>query len=169
MYACNGVLFNHESPRRSLTFVTRKITSGIANIISGKQDKLYLGNLDAKRDWGYAPEYVEAMWMMLQQEKPLDCVIATGKSHTVREFVETAFAYVDINIIWENEGVDEIGRDSKTGKVHVEIDSYYIRPTEVDTLLGDASKAKDILGWEPKVTFDELVTMMMGAELNKYA
>jgi len=148
LFACNGILFNHESPRRGETFVTRKITRAIAHIVAGKQDKLYLGNLKAKRDWGYAPEYVEAMWRMLQQEKPEDFVIGTGETHSVQEFLEEAFAYV--NLDW---------------KKYVEIDERYFRPTEVDVLLADASKAKRKLGWEPKVTFKELVRIMVDADI----
>lgn len=153
IFAGNGILFNHESPRRGETFVTRKITRAVARIKAGIEKKLYLGNLDAKRDWGYAKEYVEAMWLMLQQEKPDDFVIATGKTHSVREFLEVAFSYVDLN--W---------------KEFVEIDSKYLRPTEVDHLCGDAKKAKEVLGWEPKTSFENLVKLMVDAdikELNK--
>jgi len=148
LFACNGILFNHESPRRGETFVTRKITRAVANIKAGKQKKLYLGNLDAKRDWGYAKEYVEAMWQMLQQEKPEDYVIATGETHTVREFVALAFSHVGLD--WED---------------YVEIDPKYFRPTEVDLLVGDASKAKKILGWEPNMLFCDLVKIMVEADL----
>ncbi|MEO9873140.1 GDP-mannose 4,6-dehydratase [Ekhidna sp.] len=167
IYAVNGILFNHESPRRGEAFVTRKITLAVKNIKLGNQDKLYLGNLDAKRDWGYAKEYVEAMWAMLQEEKPEDMVIATGETHTVREFVERAFTHIDISLKWEGEGKDEKGIDAETGKVLVEIDPYYFRPTEVDLLIGDASRAKKILGWKPKVGFEQLVDLMMQAELSK--
>lgn len=148
MFACSGILFNHESPRRGENFVTRKITRGIASILAKKQDKLYLGNLDAKRDWGFAKEYVQAMWMMLQQAEPDDYVIATGETHTVKEFVELAFELAGLN--W---------------KSYVRIDPQYFRPTEVDVLLGDASKAKKKLGWEPKVKFKELVAIMLNADL----
>ncbi|KAH0543803.1 GDP-mannose 4,6 dehydratase [Cotesia glomerata] len=165
LYACNGILFNHESPRRGENFVTRKITRTIAKIYLGVQDVLELGNLNAKRDWGHAKDYVKAMWMMLQQENPEDYVIATGESHSVREFVELAFQHVNINIIWEGTGVDEVGRDKNSGKVLVRVNSRYFRPTEVGMLLGDASKAKMKLGWEPSVSFKELVQDMMNADL----
>ncbi|XP_057333726.1 GDP-mannose 4,6 dehydratase [Microplitis mediator] len=165
LYACNGILFNHESPRRGENFVTRKITRSIAKIHLGLQDELELGNLNAKRDWGHAKDYVKAMWMMLQQEIPEDYVIATGESHSVREFVETAFQYVNVNIIWEGEGVDEVGRDKDSGKVLVRVNPRYFRPTEVVMLLGDATKAKTKLGWEPSVSFKELVQDMMDADL----
>ena len=148
LFACNGILFNHESPRRGETFVTRKITRAIANILAGKQNKLYLGNLKAKRDWGYAPEYVEAMWLMLQQDKPDDYVIGTGEAHSVQEFLEAAFAYVDLD--WRQ---------------YVEIDPRYFRPTEVEFLLADPSKARKELGWEPKVRFEELVKIMVDADV----
>jgi GDPmannose 4,6-dehydratase len=166
LYAVNGILFNHESPRRGETFVTRKITRAVANIAKKKQDKLYLGNLDAKRDWGYAKDYVEMMWLMLQQEKPEDYVIATGETHTVREFAELAFQHVGINLIWEGHGIEEKGIDKDTGKVIVEVDPKYFRPTEVELLIGDPSKAKEKLGWEPKVKFKELVKIMVEADLN---
>ena len=148
MYACNGILFNHESPRRGETFVTRKITMALAKILAGKQDKLYLGNLDSKRDWGYAKDYVEAMWLMLQQDQPDDYVIATGETHSIREFLDEAFGYVGLD--W---------------KKYVEIDPRYFRPAEVDLLIGDPSKARKNLGWEPKVTFKELVKIMVDADL----
>jgi len=148
LFACNGILFNHESPRRGETFVTRKITRAIARIVAGQQKKLYLGNLDSKRDWGYAKDYVEAMWLMLQQETPDDYVVSTGETHSVREFLEEAFSYV--NLKWED---------------YVEIDPRYFRPAEVDLLLGDSSKAKQKLGWEPKVTFKDLVELMVDADL----
>lgn len=166
IFACNGILFNHESPRRGETFVTRKITRAVANIVKGKQDKLYLGNLNAKRDWGYAGDYVEAMWLMLQQDEPDDYVIATGEAHSVREFCEKAFEYVGIKIEWVGSGIEEKGIDSKTGRVLVEVDPRYFRPTEVDLLVGDATKARQKLGWQPKVTFDELVRMMVESDLN---
>jgi GDPmannose 4,6-dehydratase len=148
LFACNGILFNHESPRRGQTFVTRKITIAIANIIKGKQDKLYMGNLAAKRDWGYAPEYVEAMWLMLQQNEPDDFVIGTGETHSVQEFLEKAFSYA--NLDW---------------KKYVEIDQRYFRPTEVGALLADATKAKEKLGWMPKVTFNDLVKIMVDSDM----
>ncbi len=165
IFAANGILFNHESPRRGGTFVTKKITNGVASIHKGKADCLYLGNLDAKRDWGYAPEYVEAMWRILQQPEPDDYVIATGENHTVREFVENAFKFVGSEIEWVGSGLDEKGIDRKTGKTLVQIDSDYFRPTEVDDLRGDGSKAKEKLGWEPKVHFTDLVKIMMEDEL----
>jgi len=168
IFACNGILFNHESPRRGETFVTRKITMAAAKIKAGKQDVLYLGNLDAKRDWGYAPEFVEGMWRMLQLDKPDDFVLATNETHTVREFVELAFAEMGMNIQWKGKGVDEVGIDVSTGKTLVKIDPAYFRPTEVDLLIGDYSKAKQFLGWEPKVTFKELVKIMVQADWEKY-
>ena len=166
MYAVNGILFNHESERRGETFVTRKITLAVGNIVNGKQEKLYLGNLNAKRDWGYAKDYVECMWLMLQQEKPEDFVIATGETRTVREFVEKAFEVAGINICWTGEGVDEKGFDAATGKVLVEVSSEFFRPAEVDLLLGDPTKAKTVLGWNPrKTTFEELVRRMVEYDL----
>ena len=162
MFAVNGILFNHESERRGETFVTRKISLAAARIAKGVQSKLYLGNLDAKRDWGYAKDYVKCMWLMLQHDSPEDFVIATGEQHTVREFVEKAFNVLDIRITWKGKGVQEKGIDSKTGKVIIEIDPKYYRPTEVETLLGDPTKAKKILGWNPNETsFDELVKIMV--------
>lgn len=169
LFACNGILFNHESPRRGETFVTRKITRAVANIVAGKQDKLSLGNIDAKRDWGYAGDYVEAMWLMLQQVKPRDYVIATGEAHTVREFVELAFKEVGMDIVWKNNGIDEKGIDKKTRKILVDIDERYFRPTEVDLLLGDPSKAERELGWKRKVDFKSLVHMMVEADLKEIA
>lgn len=166
MYAVNGILFNHESERRGETFVTRKITLAVGNIVNGKQEKLYLGNLNAKRDWGYAKDYVECMWLMLQQEKPEDFVIATGETRTVREFVEKAFEVAGINICWTGEGVNEKGLDAATGKVLVEVSSEFFRPAEVDLLLGDPTKAKTVLGWNPrKTTFEELVRRMVEYDL----
>jgi GDPmannose 4,6-dehydratase len=165
LYACNGILFNHESPRRGETFVTRKITMAIGRIVKQKQDKLVLGNLNSKRDWGYAKDYVEAMWLMMQQEEPDDYVIATGKSYTIREFVELAFDYLGIKIKWQGEGIEEKGIDEETGRVLVEINEKYFRPVEVDYLLGDASKAKDKLNWEPKTNLKELVKIMMESDL----
>ena len=165
LFAVNGILFNHESPRRGETFVTKKITTAVTRIKLGLQDKLYLGNLDAKRDWGYAPEYVEAMWLMLQQDKPKDFIIATNETHTVREFVELAFKHIGIEIKWNGEGVNEKGIDVKTGKVLVEINPQYYRPTEVELLMGDYSKARKELGWEPKTKFKELVKLMVESDL----
>lgn len=165
IYACNGILFNHESPRRGETFVTKKITKAVAKIAQGKQDKLLLGNLDAKRDWGYAKDYVEAMWLMLQQDKPDDFVIATGTAYTVREFVEIAFRTVDIEIEWTGSGISERGIHKITKEVLVEINSEYYRPTEVDYLLGDPSKATRILGWIPKTSLYELVRIMVDYDL----
>jgi len=167
IFACNGILFNHESPRRGNSFVTKKITQSVAMIKQGKLSKIRLGNLDAKRDWGYAKDYVEAMWLMLQQDHPEDFVIATGETHTVREFVEKSFKYIDVDITWVGSGVDEKGIDSKTKKELVSIDPYYFRPTEVDILIGDARKAKEKLAWEAKVKFDELVRIMMEYELSR--
>lgn len=167
IFGCNGILFNHESPLRGETFVTRKITRAVAHIKHGLQDKLYLGNLGAKRDWGYAADYVEAMWLMLQQDKPDDFVIATGETHLVREFVELAFAEAGIEIEWQGQGVEEKGIDKATGKVMVEVDPEYFRPAEVDLLLGDPTKAKNKLGWEPKVKFHELVKLMVQADLQE--
>lgn len=167
LYACNGILFNHESERRGKTFVTRKITVGLSEIATGQRDKLKLGNLNAKRDWGYAKEYVEAMWLMLQMDKPEDFVIATGKTYTIRDFVERAAKHIDMEIKWEGEGVNEKGIDKKTGKVIVEVDPKYFRPTEVELLVGDASKAKQLLNWETKVEIDELVEIMMKHDLEE--
>ena len=164
LHASNGILFNHESPRRGETFVTRKITRAAAQIKAGIQECLYMGNIDSLRDWGYAPDYVEAMWMMLQQETPDDYVIATGEMHTVREFIEKSFAALDINIAWEGKSENEIGIDSKTGNAIVKIDPKYYRPTEVEQLLGDPTKAKKQLGWEPKVKFEQLVQIMTEAD-----
>ena len=160
MYACTGILFNHESSRRGETFVTRKIVQGLSKIISGKQKVLRLGNLDAKRDWGHAKDYVEAMWLMLQQEVPDDYVIATGEQYSVREFVEKAAPYFGMNIKWEGEGVDEVGYDVNSGNQVIVVDSKYFRPAEVETLLGDSAKAKTNLGWEPKITFEQLIEEM---------
>ncbi|MDR2872191.1 MAG: GDP-mannose 4,6-dehydratase [Xanthomonadaceae bacterium] len=166
MYACNGILFNHESPIRGETFVTRKITRGLARIKLGMQDCLYLGNLDSLRDWGHAKDYVEMQWLMLQQENPEDFVIATGIQHSVREFVALAAAELDIQIRWEGNGIDEKGYDTD-GKCIVAVDQRYFRPAEVDTLLGDASKARKKLGWSPRITFKELVTEMVREDLVK--
>lgn len=166
LFACNGILFNHESPRRGETFVTRKITRGLARIKLGLDEKLYLGNLEAKRDWGYAKDYVEAMWLMLQQEKPDDYVIATGENHSVREFVEEAGKLLDFNIQWKGKGLEEKGIDDKTGKIIIEIDPYYFRPAEVDVLVGDARKAKEKLGWKPKTSYHELIKIMAENDYN---
>lgn len=165
MYACNGILFNHESPRRGENFVTRKITRIVARISLGLEECLSIGNMNAFRDWGYAPDYVRAMWLMLQQEKPVDYVISTGESHSVRELIETAFAYVGVQLMWEGEGVDECGINAATGKTVVQVDPKYYRPKDVDAVLGDASKAKKELGWEPEVKFAQLVKIMMAADL----
>jgi GDPmannose 4,6-dehydratase len=165
IYACNGILFNHESPIRGETFVTRKITRALARIKLGTQKQLFLGNLDSLRDWGHAKDYVEMQWMMLQQDVAEDFVIATGKQHSVREFVELAAAEIDIGVRWEGSGVDEKGFDKSTGECIVSVDPRYFRPAEVETLLGDASKAKAKLGWEPKITFSELVAEMMREDM----
>jgi len=165
IFACSGILFNHESPFRGETFVTRKITRAVARIAVGQQDVLRLGNLNAYRDWGHARDYVEAMWLMLQQDEADDFVIATGQSHSVKEFVELAFSYIGIQIGWRGKGVNEVGYDISTGKKLVLVDPKYFRPTEVDFLIGDASKAHKILGWYPKITFSELVSEMMFCEL----
>ena len=160
MYACTGILFNHESPRRGETFVTRKITRALSKISCGLQSVLELGNLNAKRDWGHAKDFVEAMWMMLQQNEPEDYVIATGEQYSVREFVEEAAPYFGMKIVWEGEGLNEIGVDNNTGRTIVRVNPKYFRPAEVETLLGDASKAKEKLGWEPKTSFRQLVEEM---------
>lgn len=165
IYACNGILFNHESPRRGETFVTRKITMAAAKIKLGLQEKLTLGNLNSKRDWGYAPEYVEGMWRMLQQESPEDFVLATGETHEVRTFVNAAFNELGIELRWEGEGAAEQGIDTKTGKVLVAVDPKYYRPTEVELLIGDARKAKQKLGWEAKTKFADLARLMAKADL----
>lgn len=164
LHACNGILFNHESPRRGETFVTRKITMAASAIKAEKQDCLFMGNIDSQRDWGYAPDYVEGMWRMLQQDTPDDFVLATGEMHTVREFIEKSFGHLDITVEWQGKKEDEIGIDNKTGKTIVKIDSKYYRPTEVEQLLGDPAKAKEILGWEPTVKFEELVKIMVEAD-----
>ncbi|SFA80932.1 GDP-mannose 4,6-dehydratase [Clostridium frigidicarnis] len=169
IFAVNGILFNHESPRRGETFVTRKITRAIANIMAGNQEKLSLGNLDAKRDWGFAGDYVKAMHLMLQQENPRDYVIATGETHTVREFLEIAFSKVNIQIQWKGTGVDEKGYDKKTGRLLVDINSRYFRPTEVELLWGDATKAEEELGWRREVNFENLVNMMMEHDMKTIA
>ena len=168
IYACNGILFNHESPLRGETFVTRKITRAVAKIKLGLQSKLYLGNLEAKRDWGHAKDYVEGMWRMLQQDVADDFVLATGETHPVKEFVGLAFKEVGINIEWKGEGVNEIGINTKTGKTLIEVDEKYFRPTEVELLLGDPSKAKKELGWQHTYSFQELVTEMVQADLDLF-
>jgi GDPmannose 4,6-dehydratase len=167
IFACNGILFNHESPRRGETFVTRKITRAAARIAAGLQETLTLGNMDAKRDWGYAPEYADAMWRILQHSAPDDYVVATGETHTVRSFVETVFDELGVRIAWEGAGVDEVGKDAATGVVRVRIDPAYFRPTEVDLLIGDPTKAKEKLGWEPTVKFEELARLMARADYEK--
>ncbi len=169
LFACNGILFNHESPRRGETFVTRKITRAVANIIAGKQEKLTLGNLDSKRDWGFAGDYVEAMWLMLQQKVPQDYVIATGETHSVREFVELSFKEVGTEIVWRGSGVEEKGYDRRTGKLLIDVNPRYFRPTEVELLWGDPSKAEKELGWNRKVDFKNLVRMMVEADIKEIA
>ena len=165
MYACNGILFNHESPIRGETFVTRKVTRGLARIKVGIEDRLYLGNLDARRDWGHAKDYVYMQWLMLQQEKPEDFVIATGTQHSIRDLVNTAAAALEIDIDWKGSGQDEVGIDADTGQTIVSVDPNYFRPTEVETLLGDARYAREKLGWEPKVSFEELIQEMTASDL----
>ncbi len=165
LFASNGILFNHESPRRGETFVTRKITRGLARIKLRKEDKLYLGNMDAKRDWGYAKDYVYGMWLMLQHDTPDDFILATNETHTVREFVEESAAHLGFELIWKGKGAEEKGTDKKTGKTIVEVDPKYFRPAEVDVLLGDYSKAKKAFGWEPKTKFKELAKLMADADL----
>jgi GDPmannose 4,6-dehydratase len=167
IFACSGILFNHESPLRGTEFITRKVSLAVARIKYGKQDKLVVGNLDAKRDWGYAPEYVYGMYLMLQNDKPDDFVLATGEAHSVREFIEEAFKVAGFEIYWEGKGLEEKGRDAKTGKVLVEVSPEFYRPAEVDVLVGDYSKAKKILGWEPKTTFKELVRIMVEEDLRR--
>ena len=165
IYACNGILFNHESPIRGETFVTRKITRALVRIKLGLQDCVYLGNIDAKRDWGHAKDYVEMQWLMLQQDKPEDFTISTGVQHSVRDFIEIAAKEINIEIKWKGEGIDEVGIDTKTGNIIVRIDKRYFRPTEVETLLGDSTKAKNKLNWQPKISFQELVEEMMLSDL----
>jgi len=167
LYACNGILFNHESPRRGKTFVTRKIVQAACKIKEGQQDCLYLGNLDAKRDWGYAPEFCEGMWLMMQQDKPEDYVLSTGETHTVREFVELTFKELEMDVEWHGKGIDEVGIEVRTGKKVVSIDEKYFRLTEVDILIGDPSKAKKQLGWESKTTLTEIVKLMVDSDIKK--
>ncbi len=167
VFAVAGILFNHESPRRGLDFVTRKITDGLARIKLGLKEDLVLGNLDAKRDWGFAPEYVEAMWLMLQQEKPQDYIISTGETHTIKEFIEECSKHAEINLEWQGEGVEEKGIDKDTGKTIISIDPQFFRSAEVPYLLGDPAKAKRDLGWEPKVKFSELVRIMYESDFKK--
>lgn len=167
MFVCNGILFNHESPRRGENFVTRKITLGVSRIAAGIQDCLVLGNLDTSRDWGYAPEYVRAMWSMLQQESPDDYVIATGETHTIREFVEKAFSYIGMELEWQGKGIHETGIEPQTGKTIVKVSTDYYRPLEVNFLKGETAKAEAKLGWKSKVGFNELVTLMMKEDLEK--
>lgn len=165
MFACNGILFNHESPRRGENFVTRKVTLAVANIMAGRQEKLSLGNLDAKRDWGFAGDYVEGMWRILQQDKPEDYVLATNETHTVREFVECAFDEVGISLEWRGAGVEEKGYDKSTGRLLVDVNPDYFRPAEVELLWGDSSKAEKELGWQRQVDFPSLVKMMLDADM----
>jgi GDPmannose 4,6-dehydratase len=167
LYACNGILFNHESPRRGETFVTRKITRAAARISLGLQDRLFLGNLGAARDWGFAGDYVEAMWLMLQQESPDDYVVATGENHTVREFATLAFRQLGIELEWQGRGVEEKGRDAAGGKTLIEVDARYFRPAEVDFLMGDPTRARERLGWKPRMSFPELVQTMVSADLEE--
>jgi len=169
IYACNGILFNHESPLRGETFVTRKITRAVAEIKLGLQEKLSLGNLSAKRDWGHAKDYVKAMWLMLQQDQPEDFVVATGETHSVREFVELAFEEVGIKIVWRGEGLDEQGVDAESGKVLVDVDPKYFRPAEVDLLIGDPSKAKEKLKWSAQISFKELVQTMVEEDMKLFS
>lgn len=161
MYACSGILFNHESPRRGKNFVTRKITIGLGKILRGEEKTIVLGNLDATRDWGHAKDFVKGMWLMLQQDQPDDYVLATGEEHSVREFVEKVFKEKQIDIVWHGEGVDEVGKDKYTGKILITVDKKYYRPAEVEQLLGDSTKARTTLGWKPEYTFDELVKEMV--------
>lgn len=167
VFACNGILFNHESPRRGETFVTRKITRAVSEIVAGKKDILTLGNLDAKRDWGFAGDYIEGMWLILQQDKPQDYVLATNETHTVREFVELSFKEVGIDIEWKGTGVDEKGYNKKDGRLLVEVNPKYFRPSEVELLWGDSSKAESELGWKRKVSFRQLVRMMVDSDMKK--
>ncbi len=167
IFASNGILFNHESPRRGKTFVTRKITRAVADIYLNKQEKLFLGNLDAKRDWGYAKDYVEGMWLMLQQDKPGDYVLATGKTYTVRDFCSMAFKEIGIDMIWNGEGMDECGIDKKSGKILIQVEPQSFRPTEVDVLCGNAEKAREALGWVPKTSLEDLIAMMVQHDIEE--
>lgn len=167
LYACSGILFNHESPLRGIEFVTRKITRAVSLIRKGRLDKLVLGNLDSKRDWGFAGDYVEGMRLMLQQDKPDDYVLATGETHSIREFVEIAFRIIDIEIEWQGEGVNTKGVDKKTGKEYIAVSEEFYRPAEVDLLIGNPAKAREVLGWEPRVRFNELVEMMVNSDLSR--
>ncbi len=167
IFACSGILFNHESPLRGQEFITRKVSLAVAKIKYGKQDKLVVGNLDAKRDWGYAPEYVYGMWLMMQKEKPDDYVLATGESHSVREFIEEAFKVAGFDIVWEGKGLEEKGLDKKTGKVLVEVSPEFYRPAEVEALVGNYEKAKRVLGWEPKTKFKDLVRLMVEEDIKR--
>jgi GDPmannose 4,6-dehydratase len=167
VFASNGILFNHESERRGKTFVTRKITVAASKIILGQQEKLFLGNLDSKRDWGYAPEYVEGMWRILQSDTPDDFVLATNETHSIREFVEETFKVLGEKVVWEGTGINEKGILKSSGKEVVSIDPRYFRPTEVDILVGNPAKAKEILGWQPKTTFRELVKLMVASDFDK--
>lgn len=169
LFACNGILFNHESPRRGETFVTRKITRAVASIMAGKQEKLSLGNLEAKRDWGFAGDYVEGMWRILQQDKSGDYVLASNETHTVREFVELAFGEVGVEIEWKGEGINEKGYDKETGKLLIDVNPKYFRPTEVELLWGDCSKAEKELNWKRKVSFKELVSIMVDSDMKNIA
>jgi len=169
MFACNGILFNHEGPTRGETFVTRKITRAVAAIHLGMQDKIYIGNIDAKRDWGHAKDYVDGMWRILQQEAPEDFVLATGETHSVREFLELAFAEIGIALVWQGKGVEEKGIDKASGRVLIEIDPRYFRPTEVELLIGDPTKAHEKLGWSHKIGFRQLVTEMVASDMKKVA
>jgi GDPmannose 4,6-dehydratase len=169
IFACSGIFFNHESPLRGLEFITRKVTYGIARIKSRLQDKIVVGNLNSKRDWGYAPEYVEAMWLMLQQTEPDDYVVATGETHSVRDFAELAFKYAGFDIVWEGKGIEEKGIDKKTGRTLIEVSAEFFRPAEVDILKGDCSKAREKLGWQPRTKFQDLVSIMVDADIKRVA
>ena len=167
IFACSGILFNHESPLRGPEFITRKVTRGVAKIKKGLQNKIVVGNLESKRDWGYAPEYVEAMWLMLQQKEPDDYVVATGETHSIREFLENAFRYAGFDIVWKGKDIEEKGIDKKTGKILIEISPEFFRPAEVDVLLGDYSKAREKLGWQPRTKFEDLVGIMVEADIKR--
>ena len=167
VFACNGIMFNHESPRRGENFVSRKVTLSLANILAGKQDKIYLGNLDARRDWGYAKDYIEGMWLALQHSEPDDFIFSTGQQFSVRDFVREAFGLCGFDIEWRGSGADEVGFDKNTNRVLIEVDPSFFRPTEVDTLIGDPSKAKDVLNWNAKTSFKELVHLMVESDLKE--